>query len=152
MLKTLVWVSLFFSSSVFADTQLDKILMENKIIDKNYKVLNSKFFDDSLRIANNNIAPMLPVRVDNITTLLTSNLNRFGLYMVYQFDDIETKEEAILFDKQSNLRENYKNYICSLDYTKSEVFRRNALMKVNMSAVNSKNEVIFNYSFPFSEC
>lgn len=149
-IKFLLITSLLFPINTFAQTKLDNELLRLGVVNENYLIVDLKTYDEAMRLTTNQITPMLPLRVDSVTTVLGININRFGYYSFYQIDDVETPEQANeLMD--FGLRIFYKNYICSLDLGKSLVFKRNN-MNINFTIINSLNQVIHNYRFPFKEC
>jgi hypothetical protein len=143
---------LLLPSLAFSESNFDKNLKDKGIVDSSYKIINQKAFDELMRLATAHIAPMLPARIDSVTTALGMNLNKFGVYAIYQIDDIETKDEARNLMENQGLNENYKNYMCSLDYSQSLVFRNNGNMSANVTLVNSKNQVLYNFKVPFRDC
>lgn len=139
-------------SFAFCETTLDKQLMKSGIIDETYKIIDQKAFDELMRLSTERIAPMFPARIDSVTTALSMNLNRFGLYAIYQIDELETKDQAKYLMENQGFIENYKNYMCSLDYSQSSVFRNNGNMSMNMSLVNSKNQILYHLRVPYKDC
>lgn len=136
----------------FAESKLDSDLLSIGVVDNNYKIINFKAFDELFRLGTEQIAPMFPLRIDSVTTAKSMIMNRFGIYSLYQIDNIETKEEAKYLMENQNFAENYKSYMCSLDYSQSMTFKANGNMAANMSLVNSKNQVLYNLKVPFKEC
>lgn len=143
---------LLASGFASAESKLDEELRSIGVIDHNYKIVDYKTFDEILRVATEKVAPMFPAKIDSITTALSLNLNRFGMYSIYQIDGIETKESAKHLMDYLGLAENYKNYICSLDHSQSLVFRNNGSMAANLSLVNSKHQILYNFRIPFADC
>ena len=137
---------------VFAESKFDNDLLSIGIVDSNYKIVDYKAFDEILRLGTEQITPMLPLRIDSVTTAKSMILNRLGMYSMYQIDDLETKEGARYLMEDQKFAENYKNYICSLDYSQSLVFKVNGNMSANMSLINSKSQVLYHLKVPFKEC
>ena len=136
----------------FAETKFDKDLQAMNIIDGNYKIIDMPAFDELMRLSTEQVAPMLPAKIDSVTTALNMSLNRFGIYMIYQIDNIETKEQAKSIMETQGLAEGFKNYICSLEYSQSLVFRNNGYMAANMTLVNNQNKVLYHLKMPFRDC
>ncbi|UIP24544.1 MULTISPECIES: hypothetical protein [Acinetobacter] len=143
---------LLASSFASAESKLDEELRSIGVIDHNYKIVDYKTFDEILRVATEQVAPMLPAKIDSVTTALNMSLNRFGIYSIYQIDGVETKEDAKSLMINQGLAENYKNYMCSLEYSQSLVFRNNGNMAANMSLVNSKYQILYSLRVPFTDC
>lgn len=139
-------------SFAFSESTFDKQLKEIGVVDDAYKIINQKAFDELMRLATEQVAPMLPARIDSVTSALSMNLNRFGIYSTYQVDGIETKDQAKYLMESQGLAENYKNYMCSLEYSQSFVFRNNGNMSANMTLVNNKNQILYQLKVPFSDC
>lgn len=146
------FILILLPSIAFSESTFDKQLKQIGVIDDSYTIINQKAFDEIMRLATEQVAPMLPARIDSVTTALNMNLNRFGLYTNYQVDGIETKDEAKFLMENQGLAESYKNYMCSLEYSQSLVFRRNANMSLNMSLLNSKNQILYHLKVPFKDC
>lgn len=151
-MKLLVLITAIIPSFAFAESKLDSDLLSIGVVDSNYKIINYKAFDELFRLSTEQIAPMFPLRVDSVTTVRSTILNRLGVYSLYQIDNIETKEEAKYFMEDQGFAEDYKNYMCSLDYSQSITFKKNGNMSSNMSLINSKNQVLYNLKVPFREC
>ena len=95
---------------------------------------------------------MLPMKIDNITTVLGANMNKLGIYYTYQIDGVETKNDVNNILLKIGYEENYINYLCSLDYTRSEFFKRDKKFSINSIIVNSKNQVIYSFKKPIWTC
>jgi len=145
-------IFLLFPAFASAETKFDKGLRSLDIVDNNYRIVNYKAFDELLRVATEQVAPMLPAKIDSVTTALNMSLNRFGIYSIYQIDGVETEEDAKSLMLNQGLAENYKNYMCSLEYSQSLVFRNNGNMAANMSLVNSKYQILYSLRVPFTDC
>lgn len=148
--KLFLGVSLLAPLALSAQTKLDRDLLEYGIVDENYIIIDDKAYSEIMRLATNKVTPMLPLRVDSITTALGFNINRFGYYATYSLDGVETIEQADEL-MNSGFGVDYKNYICSLDYGRSLVFKKNN-MNINLSILNTNNQVIQNFKFPFRDC
>ena len=135
-----------------ADTKFDRVLIESNIIDKNYNVLDHRKLTEVYRLASNNMGEMLPMKIDNITTVLGANMNKLGIYYTYQIDGVETKNDVNNILLKNGYEENYINYLCSLDYTRSEFFKRDKKFSINSIIVNSKNQVIYSFKKPIWTC
>lgn len=151
-MKFFGFILLLLPSIAFSESTFDKRLKQIGVIDDAYTIINQKAFDELMRLATEQVAPMFPARIDSVTTALNMNLNRFGLYTNYQIDGIETKDEAKFLMENQGLAENYKNYMCSLEHSQSLVFRNNGNMSLNMSLVNSKNQILYHLRVPFKDC
>lgn len=145
-------IFLLFPAFAAAETKFDRELRSLNIVDSNYRIVNYKAFDELLRLGTEQVAPMLPAKIDSVTTALSMSLNRFGIYSIYQIDGIETKEDAKSLMINKGLAENYKNYMCSLEHSQSLVFRNNGNMAANMSLVNSKHQILYSLRVPFTDC
>ncbi|WP_303275519.1 hypothetical protein [Acinetobacter soli] len=151
-MKKIYALLLVIPSLCYGETKFDRSLMQLGIIDKNYNMLDERKLTNLLREASNNLGEMMPVRVDNVTTALSANFNKFGLYYVYQIDGVETESDVKSKLLDYDYEKNYDTYFCSLEYSKSEFFKRNKNFYVNLTLVNSHNRVIYKYKKPIWTC
>ncbi|OTG99524.1 hypothetical protein [Acinetobacter sp. ANC 4973] len=151
-MKIKLLILVFLPFTTFAESKFDIELLNIGVVDSSYKIIDYKTFDEILRLSSQQISPMLPMKVDSVTTALSFNLNRFGIYSIYQIDNVETEREAEFLIEKQKIGEFYRNYMCSLDYSKSLTFKRNGDMAANMSVVNSKYQVLYKIRVPFKEC
>lgn len=152
MKKLAILLVLIFSSASQAETSFDRLLIENGVIDKQYNVINEPLLAEAFRITTNRMAEMLPLKVDNVTTATNVLLTRFGLFYTYRIDGIETRSdvENILISNGYDVE--YKNYLCSLEFSKSEFFKKIKNYSTNITILNSKSQVIYTLRIPISSC
>src|SRR5690606_36080099 len=103
------------------------------------------------RSASSNVASMLPSKIDAYTTVMSLQLSRFGFYSSYYYDEIETQKDAEYLMYGMGLAQKYKNYMCSLELSKSETFKR-LNSTISMSVLNTQHEVIYQTRFRLSNC
>lgn len=151
MIKSILFLVSLFSTGVFAETEFDSVLIKQGIVDSQYRIVDYKTFDETMRAASSNVASMLPSRIDADTTVMSLQLSRFGFYSSYRYDEIETQKDAEYLMHNFGLAQKYKNYMCSMELSKSEVFKR-LNSTISMSVLNSQHEVIYRTKFKLSDC
>lgn len=151
MKKLFLLVVLLISAFSHAETEFDRALIKEGIVDAQYRVINDKALDEVLRGVTNKVAHMFPSRIDAYTTIFSVNINRFGIYTNYQLDEVETKKDAEYILYNFGLAQDFKNYLCSSEFAGSETFRKlNA--KFHLNFLNSERSVIYTLKIPMSSC
>lgn len=152
MKKYLLFIALVANSfSVNAASELDEVLLKEGIVNKDFQIIEFNKFNEMMRTISNNIASMFPSKIDANTTILSMNASRFGIYINYQLEEVETKKDAEFVFIKFGLAEKYKNYLCTSALADSETFKKlNA--KFNINFLNTESRVIYNINIPISSC
>lgn len=134
-----------------AETEFDRFMQTQGIVDSNYQIIDNSKFNELMRTVTSNLAVTFPVKIDSATTILSANVSRFGINSNYHLEEIETKKDIEYVLYNFGLAQEFKNYLCSSEMGGSETFKNlNAKFQINF--LSSKSEVIYTLRIPINSC
>ena len=140
-----------YSTVALAENGCDRSLINAKIINEKYEIIDIDSFNDLTRQITNEVVSTLPRKIDADTELLTMVLSRPLISQTYALRDIETKKdllEKIDLEKFSQL---IRNYACSSAIGTSQVYRVNGT-HFSFKVINSDFMELYSYTFPLRTC
>ena len=140
-----------YSTVALAENGFDRSLINAKIINEKYEIIDIDSFNDLTRQITNEVVSTLPRKIDADTELLTMVLSRPLISQTYALRDIETKKdlsEKIDSEKFSQL---IRNYACSSAIGTSQVYRVNGT-HFSFKVINSDFMELYSYTFPLRTC
>lgn len=149
--RFLLIVFLSYSTVAFAESGFDRSLIDAKIVNEKYEIIDIDGFNELTRQITNEVVSTLPRKVDADTELLTMVLSRPLIAQTYALRDIETKKdlsEKIDLEKFSQL---IRNYACSSAIGTSQVYRVNGT-RFSFKVINSDFMELYSYTFPLRTC
>lgn len=149
--KVLLILLLICSTAVFAESKFDRSLIEAKIVNEKYEIIDIDGFNELTRQITNEVVSTLPRKVDIDTELLTMVVSRPLIAQTYALRGVETKKdlsEKVDLEKFSQL---IKNYACSSAIGISQVYRVNGT-RFSMKIINSDFLELYSYVFPLKTC
>ena len=82
-----------YSTVALAENGFDRSLINAKIINEKYEIIDIDSFNDLTRQITNEVVSTLPRKIDADTELLTMVLSRPLISQTYALRDIETKKD-----------------------------------------------------------
>lgn len=149
--KVLLILLLICSTAVFAESKFDRSLIEAKIVNEKYEIIDINGFNELTRQITNDVVSTLPRKVDIDTELLTMVVSRPLIAQTYALRGVESKKdlsEKVDLEKFSQL---IKNYACSSAIGVSQVYRVNGT-QFSMKIINSNFLELYSYTFPLKTC
>lgn len=149
--RFLLILFLSYSTVAFAESGFDRSLIDAKIVNEKYEIIDIDGFNELTRQITNEVVSTLPRKVDADTELLTMVLSRPLIAQTYALRDIETKKdlsEKIDLEKFSQL---IRNYACSSAIGTSQVYRVNGT-HFSFKVINSDFMELYSYTFPLRTC
>lgn len=147
MIKIITILLLFFSTSCFAETEMDRQLKMTGLVDSNYKATNEAEYIKFWKNVSNLMVENLPIHLSDESRIIMMNISTDLYFMVMQLD----VEEHTLEIEQRYLNASKNNY-CESNYGKSKVLRANGGLIVAIKVVNKYYKEIIDYRFSSLEC
>lgn len=140
-----------YSTVALAENGFDRSLINAKIINEKYEIIDIDSFNDLTRQITNEVVSTLPRKVDIDTELLTMVVSRPLIAQTYALRGVETKKDLSEKVDLEKFRQLIKNYACSSAIGVSQVYRVNGT-QFSMKIINSDFLELYNYVFPLKTC
>ncbi|WP_040331209.1 hypothetical protein [Acinetobacter rudis] len=147
MIKVITILLLFFSTSCFAETEMDRQLKIMGLVDSNYKVTDEAEYIKFWRNVSKETVKNLPIHLSDESRIVMMGISPDLYFMTMELD----VEEDTLEIEQRYLNASKSNF-CKSNYGKSKVIRANGGMTVAIMVVNKYYENILDYRFSSLEC
>lgn len=103
------------SSNAFVFQSLDKLLLDSGIVDRNYKYIDKSAAYEAFRVATNEVASSLPVKINAYIEVDTIFFTPYVGNYAYTIDMLWTKEELNMLQRELTAPSSIKD-LCDTMY------------------------------------